>query len=152
MTAPPHRVHRVHRAYRATSRPRDDRGSATVWMIGVVVSSMLMIGLVLDGGVMLRSRSDAFSLAAAAARSGAQRLDPDAATQGRPVLDPDRARQAALDYLAARDATGTVAITADTITVTVTTTAHLQMLSVLGATAVHFNATATVQAVKGTPP
>ena len=119
-----------------------------MWMIGVVVSSMLMIGLVLDGGVMLRSRSDAFSLAAAAARAGAQQLDPDAATQGRPVLDPDRARQAALDYLAARKATGTVAVTAETITVTVTTTAHLQMLQVVGANTVTFNATATVRAVK----
>lgn len=127
---------------------RGEQGSATLWMIGVVVSSMLMIGLVVDGGVMLRARSDAFSLAAAAARAGAQQLDPDAATQGRPVLDPNRARQVALDYLAARNATGTVAVTTETITVTVTTTAHLQMLQVVGANTVSFNATATVRAVK----
>lgn len=125
-----------------------EQGSATLWMIGVVVSSMLMIGLVVDGGVMLRARSDAFSLAAAAARAGAQQLDPDAATQGHPVLDPGRARQVALDYLAARNATGTVAVTAETITVTVTTTAHLQMLQVVGANTVSFNAAATVRAVK----
>ena len=127
---------------------RGEQGSATLWMIGVVVSSMLMIGLVVDGGVMLRARSDAFSLAAAAARAGAQQLDPDAATQGRPVLDPNRARQVALDYLAARNATGTVAVTTETITVTVTTTAHLQMLQVVGANTVSFNAAATVRAVK----
>ena len=131
------------------NRAHGSNGSATIWMIGVVVSSMLMIGLVLDGGTMLRARSDAFSLAAAAARAGAQQLDPDAAAQGRPVLDPNKARQVAIDYLTGHDATGTVALTGSTITVTVSTTAHLQLLQVVGARTVQFNATATVRAVEG---
>lgn len=130
----------------------DERGSATVWMIGVTVASFLMIGLVLDGGVMLRSRSDAFAIAASAARVGAQQLDGDAAVEGLTVLDPIAAEQAAQGYLAAQGATGTVTVTGDTITVTVTTSAQLQMLRAAGGDTVTFDATATVEAVKVATP
>lgn len=131
---------------------RDDRGSATVWMIGVTVSSFLMVGLVLDGGVMLRTRSDAFALAASAARVGAQQLDADAAVEGLSVLDPIAAEQAVLDYLAAQGANGTVTVTGDRVTVTVTTSAQLQMLQVVGGDTVTFDATATAEAVKVATP
>jgi len=131
---------------------RDDRGSATVWMIGVTVASFLMVGLVLDGGVMLRTRSDAFAIAASAARVGAQQLDGDAAVEGLSVLDPIAAEQAVLDYLAAQGASGTVTVTGDRVTVTVTTSAQLQMLQVVGGDTVTFDATATAEAVKVTAP
>ena len=139
------RVHAVRR------RVADERGSATVWMIGVTVASFLMVGLVLDGGVMLRSRSDAFAVAAAAARVGAQQLDPDAAVEGLTVLDPIAAEQAALDHLAAEGVDGTVTVTADTVTVAVTATARLQMLRLAGGDTVTFDATATAEAVKVSP-
>lgn len=130
----------------------DDRGSATVWMIGVTVASFLMVGLVLDGGVMLRSRSDAFAIAASAARVGAQQLDDDAAVEGLSVLDPIAAEQAVLDYLAAQGASGAVTVTGDRVTVTVTTSASLQMLQVVGGDTVTFDATATAEAVKVATP
>lgn len=126
----------------------DNRGSATVWMIGVTVASFLMVGLLLDGGVMLRSRSDAFAIAASAARVGAQQLDPDAAVEGLTVLDPIAAEHAVAGYLAARGLTGTVTVTGDTVTVAVTSSAHLQMLRIVGGDTVTFDATATVEAVK----
>ena len=126
----------------------DDCGSATVWMIGVTVASFLMIGLLLDGGVMLRSRSDAFALAGSAARVGAQQLDPDAAVEGLTVLDPIAAEQAVLGYLAAQGVTGKATVTGDTVTVAVTTSAQLQMLRVVGGDTVTFDATATAEAVK----
>lgn len=129
-------------------RGRDDRGSVTVWAIGATVASMLILGLVLDGGTVLRARSDAFALASAAARAGAQHLDPDAAVEGMAQLDPAAAEQAALTYLAARNATGTVTVTAEAITVTVTSAAHLQMLRMAGADTARFTATSTVEAVK----
>ncbi len=131
---------------------RDDRGSATVWMIGVTVASFLMVGLVLDGGVMLRTRSDAFAIAASAARVGAQQLDGDAAVEGLSVLDPVAAEQAVLAYLAAQGASGTVMVTGDRVTVTVTTSAQLQMLQVVGGDTVTFDATATAEAVKVATP
>src|SRR5690606_14633060 len=105
MTRPSAR-RRLHRWW--TKRCCDDRGSATIWMIGVTVAAFLMVGLVLDGGVMLRARSDAFAIAGAAARVGAQQLDSDAAVEGEAVLDPVAAEQAALAHLAANGVTGSV--------------------------------------------
>lgn len=130
----------------------DERGSATVWMIGVTVAAFLMVGLVLDGGIMLRSRSDAFATAASAARVGAQQLDPDAAVEGLTVLDPIAAEHAVTGYLTAQGVTGTVTVTGDKVTVTVTTSAHLQMLRVVGGDTVTFDATATAEAVKVATP
>lgn len=129
-------------------RVADDRGSVTVWTISATVACMLILGLVIDGGTMLRARSDAFAVASSAARAGAQQLDRDAAVQGRTALDPIAAEQAALDYLAAHGATGTATVTADSITVTVRSHADLQLLRVAGASATEFTATSTVNAVK----
>lgn len=129
----------------------EDEGSATVWMIGVVVCTFLMLALVLDGGVMLRARSNAYSAASAAARAGAQQLDPIAAVDGLAVLDPVAAKRAALDFLTADGLTGSVTIVGDTVTVNVTSTAHLQLASALGADATTFHATASAQAIKVNP-
>lgn len=133
---------------RVRARMGDDRGSVTVWAIGATVACMLLLGLVLDGGTMLRARSDAFSLASAAARAGAQQLDPNAAVEGSSVLDPAAAERAALEYLAARGATGIVTVTAEAITVTVTSSADLQLLSLAGGDTASFTATSTVNVVK----
>jgi Flp pilus assembly protein TadG len=130
---------------------RDDRGSASVWMIGVVVCAFAMIALVLDGGVMLRARSDAYAAASAAARAAAQQLDPAAAVQGEAVLDPDAAERAALDYLDAQGMSGSVEIVGDTVTVHVTSTAHLQLARLVGAGGATFEASASVQAIKVAP-
>lgn len=128
-----------------------ERGSATVWMIGVTASAFLMVGLVLDGGTLLRARADAFSTAAAAARVGAQELDPASAVEGDAVLDPIAAERAVLDYLAARGETGTVTVSGERVTVTVTSTARLQMLSSVAGDVVEFNATASAEAIKVEP-
>lgn len=137
-----------------TSRTRasGERGVATVWSVVVVGACFLMIALVLDGGVILRARSDAFSLAGAAARVGAQELEEDAAAQGDVILDPARARQATLDYLTQHGATGAVDITGSEVTVTVRLTAQLQMLRVADGGSVDVSATATVSAIKGAVP
>jgi hypothetical protein len=121
-------------------------------MIAVTVAAVLMMGLVLDGGVLLRARSDAFSTAAAAARVGAQQLDPVTAVDGDTVLDPIAAQNAALDYLDAHGVTGHVTVTGNTVTVSVTTQAHFQILRTVGANTVSFNATATAQAIKVNSP
>lgn len=128
----------------------DDRGSASVWMIGVVVCAFLMIALVLDGGVMLRARSDAYAAASAAARVGAQQLDPVAAVDGEAVLDPVLAERAALNYLAAEGMSGSVTIVGDRVTVNVTSTAPLQFAKLIGASS-SFQASASAQAIKVVP-
>jgi hypothetical protein len=134
------------------TRCADERGIATVWSVVVVGACILMIGLVLDGGVILRARNDAFTLAGAAARVGAQELEADSAAQGEVELDPTRARSAVLAYLDANNATGAVTVTGNEVTVTVTLTADLQMLRVANDGSVEVSATATVAALKGATP
>ena len=119
-----------------------------MWAVSATVACMLLLGLVLDGGTMLRARSDAFSLAAAAARAGAQQLDTHAAVQGHSVLDPVAAERTAMEYLAARGAAGTVTVTPQAVTVAVTSAARLQLLSLAGGDTAHFTATSTVNVVK----
>ncbi|MEY2422051.1 MAG: hypothetical protein QOI95_2118 [Acidimicrobiaceae bacterium] len=131
-----------------TTRRGDDRGVVTVWSVVVVAACVVMIGLVLDGGVILRGRSDAYSLAAEAARAGAQQLDQNAAAQGNVALDPNAARTAALTFLVDRGATGDVTVTANTITVTTHRTVALQILRPASITV---TATATVAARTGGP-
>lgn len=129
----------------------DERGSATVWMIGVTVSAFSLVALLLDGGTMLRARSDAFAVAGSAARAGAQQLEPDAAVEGLTVLDPIAAERAVRDYLDEAGMTGTATVVGDTVTVTVTSEAELQMLQLVGGDTVSFQATASVEAIKVEP-
>jgi Flp pilus assembly protein TadG len=133
---------------RARAAAEGERGSVTIWMIGVVVATFLMIGLLLDGGTMLRKRSDVFGIAAAAARVGAQQLDPTQAIEGHAVLDPIAAQHAVREYLAAHDLTGTVQVVGDTVTVDASATAELQMLKLVGGDSASFHATASARAVK----
>ena len=137
---------------RDRARVEAERGSVTIWMIAVVVAAFAMVTLLLDGGTMLRARSDVFSLVSAAARVGAQQLDPVQAVEGHSVLDPIAARHAALAYLTAHNLHGTVSVHGDVVTVDATSTAELQMLKLVGGDTASFHATASVRAVKvGTP-
>lgn len=129
----------------------DERGSATVWMVGVTVSAFSLVGLVLDGGAMLRARSDAFAIAGSAARVGAQQLDPDAAVEGLTMLDPIAAERAVEDYLDVVGVAGTVTVVDDAVTVTVSSETELQMLRLVGGDTVSFEASATAEAVKVEP-
>ena len=61
-------------------------------------------------------------------------------------------RQAALDYLAAQGVTGSVTVEGDVVRVSVTTTADLRLLSLVGGGSATFDATAEAQAIKVDPP
>ena len=127
----------------------DDRGIVSVWTAVTVASLILFAGFLVDGiGVVLRARGEAFSVAAAAARAGAQMLDDGAAVRGQVLIDPVRAQEEATRYLAARDVTGTVAVNGERVTVTVSEVADLSVLP----GSVTINATATVAALEGGGP
>jgi Flp pilus assembly protein TadG len=133
---------------RGQQRPgRGEDGYVTLFALGVSVGLVAVIGLVHDGGRALRAQSDAYGGAAAAARAGTQELDPAAATTGDVSLDPDLASQAAHDYLAARDLDGTVTVTGDQVTVTVSRHVDFQVLP--GGTSL--DATATARATQERP-
>ena len=129
-------------------RCRADDGMVTVWSVVMVLACMAMVGLVLDGGVILRARSSAFDIAAESARAGAQELDQDALADGRIVVDASVAHERIAAYLAAHDVNGDITITAETVTVTV----HRQVgLQILHPATVDIHQTATVRAHKGRP-
>lgn len=129
-------------------RIRAGDGMVTVWSVVMVLACMAIVGLVLDGGVILRARSSAFDIAAEAARAGAQELDQDALADGRIVVDASAAHERIAAYLAAHDVSGDITITAETVTVTV----HRQVgLQILQPATVDIHQTATVRAHKGRP-
>jgi Flp pilus assembly protein TadG len=127
---------------------RRDAGMVTIWTAVVTVACLLMVGLVLDSGAVLRSRSRSFDLAGAAARAGIQELDQVELTEGRVVLDETAARQAANEYLAAHNAVGDVAVEDLEVHVTVRDTVRLQLLRPASITVTE---TATARAAQGAP-
>jgi hypothetical protein len=125
---------------------RSDEGIVTIWTVVVAGACLLMVGLVLDGGTILRARSSAYDLAGGAARVGAQELDEQALAEGRVVVDHDAAREAALAWLAERDAGGSVAVDGTEVTVSVRRQVDFQVLKVAS---VEVEETATVEARRG---
>ena len=125
---------------------RDDKGIATIWTAVVAGACVLMVGLVLDGGTILRARSSSYDLAGGAARVAAQHLDQEALARGDVIVDPDAGRGAALAWLADRDATGVVTVEGDTVTVAVRRQVDLQILQPVS---VDVEETASAQARRG---
>jgi Flp pilus assembly protein TadG len=132
---------------RTAARGRGDGGYVTLFVLGVLLGLVSVIGLVHDGGRAQRAQSDAFGAAAAAARAGTQELDPAAAASGEVRLDHDLASQAAHDYLATRGLDGTVTVTADHVTVTATRHIDFQVLP----GGADLDATATARATQERP-
>lgn len=122
-----------------------DAGSVTAMTAGVLGAFVMMTALVLGGSAVLRARSDAFGVAASAARAGAQALDEEALVQGDVAVDPGAAEEAALRFLAARGATGQVSVVGSDVTVVVEDSVDIPQLGQV----VAVEAKATVSAIKG---
>jgi Flp pilus assembly protein TadG len=127
---------------------RSDRGFVTVWTVGVSTACIALVGLVFDGGLALRERSDAFGVAAAAARAGAQEVDEHAAVQGELHLDEAAAQEAAVDHAAAAGYHAEVEIADLDITVTISGETDFEILP--GSAAYTVSATAQVTVGSGT--
>ncbi len=128
--------------------PTTDRGSASLFLVIVMSATIALVALVVDGGAAQRARNDAFGIANAAARAGAQALDDDARMTGQIQIDPDAAASRAQDYLAAHDASGDVAVDGTTVTVTVSRTVEF----VFRPGSATVTSTSVVHAAQGTPP
>lgn len=103
-----------------SNRRHGERGAVSMFIAVLGVAFVMVAGLAIDGGRKLGALSDARDLADNAARAGAQAVDADTyRATGVVVLDPGAATQAASDYLAATGHTGTITVTANTVTVTV---------------------------------
>jgi len=129
-------------------RRQQDGGQATAFTVVMTVAVLALAGLVLDAGLAVSTKVDAVSAAQSAARAGARELDVAALrTSGVVRIDPAKARAAAQNWLNQARLTGTVAVTGNQVTVSVTTARQTQLLHMLGVTSIPITATATVDAV-----
>ncbi|MBI9115333.1 TadE/TadG family type IV pilus assembly protein [Sanguibacter suaedae] len=86
-----------------TAHARRDRGSVSVFVIGLVVALFLVAGLVIDGGRALNARMRITDDAENAARTGGNQLDEAALRSGgEPRIDRRAAETAARQYLTDR--------------------------------------------------
>ncbi|MGC7096767.1 pilus assembly protein TadG-related protein [Amycolatopsis lurida] len=110
-----------------------ERGSASVWLIGLSVVLILAIGGAVDGTRKAQAHSDATAAAEEAARAAGQALRVRALARGEAaVVDHEPAVAEAHRYLQAVGAVGEVAVNGSTITVEATITRPTIFLGVLG--------------------
>ncbi|CAL9343603.1 TadE/TadG family type IV pilus assembly protein [Nocardiopsis dassonvillei] len=124
-------------------RRTDDKGQVSAFVAILVAAFILCLGLVTDGGGLMRARNEAATLAQEAARAGVQQLDWSSYREGtnEVALDPAAASAAAQSFLSAAGATGTVAVSGDTVTVTCSVDYSFTLLP-MGSTTVDATATA----------
>lgn len=105
----------------------------TAFVVVLTIGILALAGLTLDGGLALAAKVKANGEAEAAARAGSQAIDLNAyRNTGTLQLVPALAVADAQTYLATVDASGTVTISGDTVTVTITASQHTQLLGMVG--------------------
>ena len=95
-------------------RPRGQRGSFTFAVIFWALMTMILAGLVIDGGLAISERQRAGDIAEQAARAGADALDLNALRAGKYQLDPTGACDQARAVITA-SGLATAALTCDPI-------------------------------------
>jgi hypothetical protein len=102
-------------------------------VVVLTLGILALAGLTLDGGLALSAKVKANGQAEAAARAGAQEIDLTVyRATGTLHLVPAQAVASAQNYLATVGATGTVTVSDDTVTVTVTASQPTQLLGMVG--------------------
>ena len=129
-------------------RTRNERGSASIWAILVIAGAFtVLLGLVVDGGRVIDARIAASRAAAQSARGGADALSSASVRDGNNAIDVDAAKARAQKYLDDAGMTGTVSVTGQTVSVTVTGSSETQILGVIGITSFPIEETETAQAI-----
>jgi hypothetical protein len=123
---------------------RRDGGQVTAFAVVMMAALILAAGLVLDGGLTLAARERALGEAQQAARAGAQAVNLTVyRAGGKLILSPGQAVADGRAYLAGIGAVGTVTVTGNTVTATVTITQDMQILDVAGLRSITVHATAS---------
>jgi Flp pilus assembly protein TadG len=120
------------------ARARGERGSVSLLVVIMLPALLFAAGLVLDGGRQLEARRAADGAASAAARAAVQLTDQEAYARR---LDPGLAAARASAELVRQDATGSVSVAGQSVTVTVS--AAVDFLILPGGRQVSGAATAT---------
>jgi hypothetical protein len=130
---------------------RDGRDAGTVTGYTVITSlaALAFAALVLDGGLAVATKVEAVSVAQSSARAGARELDVAyLRASGVIRLDPAKAHDTAQQWVNNSGLSGTVTVARNTVTVTVTTAQHTQLLQLVGISSIPIAASATATAVQ----
>ncbi|MET8134068.1 pilus assembly protein TadG-related protein [Streptomyces sp. NPDC005251] len=117
-----------------------------------VIALIGIIGIAVDGGGKMAATERADYIAGEAARAGGQAIDPAQAVTGRAiVVDPQDAIAAAQAYLHSAGATGTVHVSGDgkSLTVTVNGSSDTAFLSAVGIASLPVTGHATATLLHG---
>jgi Flp pilus assembly protein TadG len=112
----------------------DERGSATVFVLGFATVLMVGAGLVVDGGLALNRRSQLTDDAEQAARVGASAIDLAALRdRGELVIDEGQASALAEDFLSARGYTNiSVTVNGNRVTASADSSVDTAILGLVG--------------------
>jgi hypothetical protein len=129
---------------------RADEGRVTAFVVALTMGILALAGLTLDGGLALSAKVKANGHAEAAARAGAQAIDLAAyRNTGILHLVPTQAVADAHSYLATVSVSGTVAVSGDTVTVTVTASQTTQLLGLIGISSLTVHGTGSAHPQRG---
>jgi hypothetical protein len=131
---------------------RGERGSVTVFVVGVLLALVVMGGLVFDGGAVIAGHREADAEAEGAARAAAEQVSIPALRSGHIQLRTATATQAADDYLRQYGHTGTVVVDGDDVTVNVSYPVGMQVLDLIGIRSKTVSGTGTATAIEGAVP
>jgi len=127
-------------------RRHNERGAVTVWLAGASVLMVSVIGITVDLGGQIHAKERAHTIAAQAARTGAEQITADAMLGAKPKLDVRDARTAASSYLRAAGVEGKVSISGGVrVTVTVTDTYQPIFLGSIGVGPLTVSASSTAE-------
>jgi hypothetical protein len=130
----------------------DERGSVTVFVVGVLLALIVMAGLVFDGGAIIAGHREADAEAEGAARAAAEQISIPALRSGNLQLNTTEATAAAEKYLRQYGHDGTVTVDGDTVTVTLTYPVTMQVLDLIGIHSESVTGTGHATAVEGGTP
>ena len=129
---------------------RDDRGTITVWFATTSLVMVMLVGMTVDLGGKVHAQQHARSVAAQAARTGAQEVQGPAAVRGEDLrVDIAAAKSAAQNYLRAAEVTGMVSVSGgDTLVVRTTDIYDSKFLGVIGLTSMRVTGQASARLIR----
>lgn len=130
-------------------RHDSERGSVSLWAVLAAFCMIVIVGIAADFGGQAVAEQQARTSAFEAARAGGQQVDLDQLSRGEPAqTDPTQASVAAQAYLDAAGISGTVTVSGNTITVTVTGSYQCNFLSIIGIRSLPVNGTASADTLR----
>ena len=106
-------------------------GVVTAFVVGLLMTFIVCAGLGVDGGRLVAARLTLADHAENAARFAAQELV--SLRTGSPKIDQQAARRSAMQYFADNQLNGEVAVSAESVTITVSQTIEMSLLQLFGA-------------------